>query len=110
MCANKKITNDSARKTTVRKLKSFGFPECEIKHITGHSSERGLDAYDSGNEDEMFALSSPISKSKHSTSTVAQKKKKEPKPSPEQSKLDFSRTLHPTPVDNIDSDSEELLD
>ena len=48
----------------------------------------------------MFALSSPISKSKHSTSTVAQKKKKEPKPPPEQSKLDFSRTLHPTPVDN----------
>ena len=26
--------------------------KCEIKNITGHSSERGLDAYDSGNEDE----------------------------------------------------------
>ena len=74
LCANKKITNHSARKTTVRKLKSFGFPKCEIKNITGHSSERGLDAYDSGNEDEMFAMSSAISKCKYSTSTVAQKK------------------------------------
>ena len=71
-----KITNDSARKATVRKLKSFGFPECEIKHITGHRSERGLDAYDSGNDDEMFAVSSPMSKSKYSTSAVPQKRKK----------------------------------
>ena len=39
-----------------------------------HSSERGLDAYDSGNEDEMFAMSSAISKCKYSASTVAQKK------------------------------------
>ena len=75
LCANKKITNHSARKTTVRKLKSFGFPKCEIKNITGHSSERGLGAYDSGNEDEMFAMSSAISKYKYSTSTAAQKKK-----------------------------------
>ena len=51
-----------------------------------HSSklEHGLDVYDSGNEDEMFAMSSAISKSKYSTSTVAQKKIK-PLPSPEQS-------------------------
>ena len=56
LCANKKITNHSARKITVRKLKSFGFPICEIKDITGHSSERGLDAYDFGNEDKMFAM------------------------------------------------------
>ena len=74
-CAQtKKITNHSARKTTVRKLKSFGFRKCEIKNITGHSSERGLDAYDSGNEDEIFAMSSVISKCKCSTSTVAKKK------------------------------------
>ena len=31
LCANKKITNYSARKTTVRKFKSFGFPKCDIK-------------------------------------------------------------------------------
>ena len=71
--ANKRITNHSARKSTVRKLKSFGFLKCEIKNITGHSSECGLDAYDSSNEDEMFAMSSAISKCKYSTSTVAQK-------------------------------------
>ena len=73
MCAPRK-TNHSARKTTVRKLKYFGFPKFEIKNITGHSSERGLDAHDSGNEDEMFAMWSAISKCKYSTSTVAQKK------------------------------------
>ena len=74
LCANKKITNHSGRKTTVRKLKSSGFPKCEIKNITGHNSECELDAYDSGNEDEIFAMSSAIFKSKYSTLTVAQKK------------------------------------
>ena len=87
MCANKKITNHSARKTFVWKIKSFGFPKCEIKNITGHSSERGLHPYDSGNEDEMFGMSSAVSKCtqqylKYSTSTVAQKKIK-PSPSSE---------------------------
>ena len=71
---NKKITNHFARKTTVRKWKSFRFPKCEIKNITGHSSERGLDTYHFGNEDEMFAMSSEISKSKYSSSTVILKK------------------------------------
>ena len=71
--ANKRITNHSARKSTVRKLKSFGFLKCEIKKITSHSPECGLDAYDSSNQDEMFAMSSAISKCKYSTSTVAQK-------------------------------------
>ena len=89
LCRNKKITNHSARKTTDRKLIFFGSPKCEIKNITDHSSERGLDGYDSGNEDEMFAMSSAISKSKYSTSTVIQKIFN-PSPSPEQSKFDFS--------------------
>ena len=74
LSANKKVTNNSERKTTVRKLKSFKFPKCETKNIIGHCSERGLDAFDSGNEDEMLAMSSAISKCKYSTSTVAQKK------------------------------------
>ena len=99
LCANKKITNQSARKTTVQKLKSFGFPKYEIKNITGHSSERGLDTYDSDNEEKMFAMSSAISISKYSISTVVQKIF-QPSSSPEQSKLDFSRTLHLTPVHN----------
>lgn len=56
LCANKKITNHSASKTAVRKLKFFEFPKCERKNIAGHSSERGLDAYDSGSEDEVFPM------------------------------------------------------
>ena len=47
----------------------------------------------------MFAMSSAISKFKYSTSTVVQKDFK-PSPSVEQFKLDFSRNLCPTPVNN----------
>ena len=48
------------KKKNVRKLKSIGFPKCEIKNITSHSPERELDAYDSGNEEEMFVMPSTI--------------------------------------------------
>ena len=44
-------------------MKSAGVPKCEIKNITGHSSEKGLDAYDSGNEEEMYQLSNVIAQS-----------------------------------------------
>ena len=64
----------SARKTAVRKLNSFGFLKSNIKSITVYSSERGLDAYDSGNEDERFAMPSTISKSKYSTLNIVKKK------------------------------------
>lgn len=64
----------SARKTAVRKLNSFGFLKSNIKSITVYSSERGLDAYDSGNEDEMFVMPSTISKSKYSTLNIVKKK------------------------------------
>ena len=57
----------------VRKLKSVGFPKCEIKNITGHRFDHGLDAHDSSNEDEIFEMSSAISKSKYSKSTVVRK-------------------------------------
>ena len=49
-CPDKKLTSHSARKTVVKKLKSSGIPKCELKNITGHSSKRGLDDYDSGDE------------------------------------------------------------
>ena len=65
----------SARKTAVRKLNSFGFLKSNIKSITVYSSERGLDAYNSGNEDEMFAMPlTTISKSKYSTLNIVKKK------------------------------------
>ena len=64
LSANKKIRHHPARRTTVwisKMWKSFGFPKCEIKNITFYSSERGVDAYNSVNEDEIFAMSSAIS-------------------------------------------------
>ena len=44
--SDKKLTNHSARKSLVKKLRQNYIP----KSITGHTSEAGLDAYDSGNE------------------------------------------------------------
>ena len=34
LCPERKITNHSARKAVVKKLKSSGIPKCEIKNIT----------------------------------------------------------------------------
>ena len=60
VCQDKKLTNHSARKTVVKKLKTSGIPKCEIKNITGHSSEQGLDDYDSGDENEQRIMSNII--------------------------------------------------
>ena len=49
--SNKKLTNHSARKTLVKKLRQNYIPKSEIIGITGHSREAGLDAYDSENEE-----------------------------------------------------------
>ena len=50
VCPEKELTNHSARKTVVKKLKSSGIPKCEITIISGHSPDEGLDDYDSGDE------------------------------------------------------------
>ena len=60
VCQDKKLTNHSARKTVVKKLKTSGIPKCEIKNITGHSSEQALDDYDSGDENEQRIMSNII--------------------------------------------------
>jgi len=60
VCGDKKLTNHSARKTVVKKLKSHGVPKCEIQNITGHTTEQGLDDYDSGNENEQRMISNII--------------------------------------------------
>ena len=57
LCPQKKITNHSARKTVVKKLKRSGVPKSEIKNITGHASAQGLDDYDSGDEREQQMIS-----------------------------------------------------
>ena len=49
--SNKNLTNHSARKTLVKKLRQNYIPKSEIIGITGHSPEASLDAYDSGNEE-----------------------------------------------------------
>ena len=54
------MTNHSARKTLVKKLKSKQIPKSEIIGITGHNSEAGLDAYDSGDENEQRMISNAI--------------------------------------------------
>ena len=56
----KKFTNHSARKTLVKKLKKNKYSKSEIITITGHTNEKGLDAYDSGDEDQQRQLSHAI--------------------------------------------------
>ena len=46
--SDKKLTNHSARKTLVKKLRQNYIPKSEIIGIIGHKSEVGLHAYDSG--------------------------------------------------------------
>ena len=63
LCPERNLTNLSARKTVVKKLKSSGIPKCEIKNITVHVSANGLDDYDSGDEQEQQIISRAIDKS-----------------------------------------------
>ena len=68
LCPDKGITNHSARKTVIKKLKSSGIPKCEIKNITGHTATQGLDGYDSGDEREQQLISNIIDNSGPATS------------------------------------------
>ena len=68
LCPEKRITNHSARKTVVKKLKSSRIPKCKIKNITGHTSVQGLADYDSGDEREQQMISNIINKSGPATS------------------------------------------
>ena len=68
VCPEKKITNHSARKTVVKKLKSSSVPKCEIKNITGHTTAQGLDDYDSGDEREQQVVSNIIDNGRPSSS------------------------------------------
>ena len=42
----KKITDHSARKTIVSKLRAAEFEKCKIKNVTAHRKVQGLDLYD----------------------------------------------------------------
>ena len=54
---SKHITNHSARKTVVKRLKPNNAAKSELIFITGHSTEAGLDPYDSGDEKQQRAIS-----------------------------------------------------
>ena len=72
VCPEKKVTNHAARKTVVKKLKRSGIEKCEIKNITGHNSEQGLDDYVSGDENEMKIMSNIIDNANSAASTSGQ--------------------------------------
>ena len=54
--SNKKLTNRSARKTLVKKLRQNYIPKSETIVITGHNAEAGLDVFDSENEEKQRAI------------------------------------------------------
>ena len=58
--SNKKLTNHSARKTLVKKLKQNYIPKSEIIVITGHNAEARLDVLDSENEEKQRAILNAI--------------------------------------------------
>ncbi|KAK3732358.1 hypothetical protein QZH41_006621 [Actinostola sp. cb2023] len=57
----KRLTNHSARKTLVKKLKAANLPRSAIIGVTGHTNERSLADYEEGDENEQRAISSIIS-------------------------------------------------
>ena len=58
--SGKKLTNHSARKTVVKKLKTARVQKSDIIGITGHSNEADLDPYDSGLEQQQKEYSHAI--------------------------------------------------
>ena len=60
ICPDKKLTNHSARKTLVKKFQKNGVQSTEIISITGHSTTKGLQPYDEGDETQQRILSNII--------------------------------------------------
>ena len=57
----KKLTNHSARKTLVKKLRANNVERASIMSVTGHRNEQSLNDYDEGNEVEQRHISNMIS-------------------------------------------------
>ena len=57
----KKLTNHSARKKQVKKLKAANQPRSALIGVTGHTNERFLPDYEEGDENEQQLISSIIS-------------------------------------------------
>ena len=58
---NKKFTNHSVRKTTVRKLQKAGISNDKIAAITGHRNEQSLRAYSNADSDDHQGISRILS-------------------------------------------------
>jgi len=61
LSAKRQLTNHSARKTIVKKLKAAGFEKSEIIDVTGHSSTHGLNSYHEGDEVQQQSIFNAIS-------------------------------------------------
>ncbi|XP_078372630.1 uncharacterized protein LOC144656269 [Oculina patagonica] len=59
--SKKRLTNHSARKTVVKKLRAASVERQSIIQVTGHVSEKSLNDYDEGSEKEQQQLSNIIS-------------------------------------------------
>ena len=57
----KKLTNHSARRTLVKKLKAANQPKSAFIGVTGHTNERSLADYEEGDEKEQRLICSIIS-------------------------------------------------
>ena len=66
LTTNKKLTNHSARRALIKSLKKSKV----IITITGHSTETGLDTYDSSGEAQQEAISLAIDNINNNTTTT----------------------------------------
>ena len=64
---NKRFTNHSVRKTTVKKLKKAGVSSREIMAITGHKNKQSLADYDNLDLDDQLHLGEILSRSSNSS-------------------------------------------
>ncbi|CAB4003172.1 zinc finger MYM-type 2-like, partial [Paramuricea clavata] len=62
--SSKRLTNHSARKTLVKKLRLNNVERSSIMNMTGHRNEQSLNDYDEGNENEQRHISDLIGSSK----------------------------------------------
>lgn len=60
--SSKRLTNHTARKTVVKKLRAASVERQSIIQVTGHANEKSLNDYDEGSEKEQRQLSNIISK------------------------------------------------
>lgn len=69
--SSKRLTNHSARKTLVKKLRANNVERSSIINVTGHRNEQSLNDYDEGNENEQRQISNLISNAKAANKTTS---------------------------------------